>query len=213
MRAALLTRCWQNIFKSKKFLKSEKEEEEVSSSDDEEEAREIKNPVRRVSVSAESLSPEDQAETAKVVIPKSDDQKRRIEVAIRNNFLFKNLDSTQQQEVIDAMFEKPVAAGEDIIKQGAKGDFFYIIDSGAFDVYVSKGGAEPIKVVSYTPGASFGELALMYNAPRYVILSRQSVRSFLRDANRLAMWAHVAGEGNSSSHRQISCQVYVHMCA
>mgnify|MGYP006932271731 FL=1 len=56
----------QNFFKNKKFLKSEKEEDEVSSSDDEEEVRDVKNPSRRISVSAESLSPEDNKNVEKV---------------------------------------------------------------------------------------------------------------------------------------------------
>jgi len=32
---------------------------------------------------------------------------------------------------------------------------------------VAKPGSEPVKVTSYSAGAAFGELALMYNAPRY----------------------------------------------
>ena len=49
---------------------------------------------------------------------------------------------------------------------GDEGDYFYVIDSGKFDIFVAKGGAEPIKVGTVSRGQSFGELALMYNAPR-----------------------------------------------
>ena len=52
--------------------------------------------------------------------------------------------------------------------QGTPGDNFYIVESGTFDVLVSRNGAPAVRVVSYTAGAAFGELALMYNAPRYV---------------------------------------------
>ena len=40
--------------------------------------------------------------------------------------------------------------------------------TGEADVYVSKRGGEPFKVLTYAngSGAAFGELALMYNAPR-----------------------------------------------
>ena len=37
---------------------------------------------------------------------------------------------------------------------------------GTFDVYVSKNDEPSKKVWNYVPGGSFGELALMYNAPR-----------------------------------------------
>merc|ERR1712187_931548 len=37
---------------------------------------------------------------------------------------------------------------------------------GTFDVFVQRGSAPPGKVLDYGPGAMFGELALMYNAPR-----------------------------------------------
>lgn len=34
------------------------------------------------------------------------------------------------------MFERKVAAGETIIKQGDEGDNFYVVDGGLFDIYV-----------------------------------------------------------------------------
>jgi cAMP-dependent protein kinase regulator len=56
-------------------------------------------------------------------------------------------------------------AGEDIIVQGDIGDMFYLLEDGSVDVYVRKAGEEH-KVHTYKPGDAFGELALMYNAPR-----------------------------------------------
>lgn len=50
--------------------------------------------------------------------------------------------------------------------QGAVGDYFYVVESGAFDFLISRNGSPATKVGSCGPGASFGELALMYNAPR-----------------------------------------------
>ena len=59
-------------------------------------------------------------------------------------------------------------SGTDIITQGELGSHFFLLASGEADVYVSKRGGEPMKVLTYTngSGAAFGELALMYNAPR-----------------------------------------------
>ena len=65
-------------------------------------------------------------------------------------------------------------AGDVIIKQGDIGDVFYLLEEGLVDVFVSKNKAPDIKVHTYTPGNSFGELALMYNAPRAATCSAQT---------------------------------------
>jgi len=124
------------------------------------------NRGRRTSVSAESMAPTSDKNYVKVIIPKTEEQRKRIQVSISNNFLFKNLDEEQYTDVVNAMSEKRAANGDYVIKQGGVGDFFYVVETGTLDIYISKNGAPPIKVGDYGPGASFGELALMYNAPR-----------------------------------------------
>jgi cAMP-dependent protein kinase regulator len=124
------------------------------------------NRGRRTSVSAESMVPTVDKDYEKVVIPKSEEQKKRIEASIRQNFLFRSLDDEQYVDVVNAMAEKKVVAGEVVIQQGGIGDYFYVVEEGAFDVFVAKGGNPPVKVTEYGNGGSFGELALMYNAPR-----------------------------------------------
>tara|TARA_B100000780_G_C21100125_1_gene443929 strand:+ start:975 stop:1721 length:747 start_codon:yes stop_codon:yes gene_type:complete len=68
----------------------------------------------------------------------------------------------------DAMKSCESKNGDEIIKQGDAGDLFYILDSGIADVWVAKGDAAAAKVFTYEEGsnAAFGELALLYNAPR-----------------------------------------------
>ncbi|CAO3677520.1 unnamed protein product [Umbelopsis ramanniana] len=124
------------------------------------------NRGRRTSVSAESIAPSQNQDYVKTVIPKSNEQKSRIQTSIGNNFLFKNLDEDQYNDVVNAMAEKQVSLGTNVIEQGGVGDYFYVVESGTFDCFISKDGEPPIKVVSYEAGGSFGELALMYNAPR-----------------------------------------------
>ncbi|SAM04425.1 hypothetical protein [Absidia glauca] len=116
---------------------------------------------RRTSVSAESLQPTASQDFVKTVVPKSDEQRERIRVAIGNNFLFKNLDEEQYLDVVNAMVEKRVAQTVKIIEQGGVGDYFYIVESGTLDCLINDS-----KVTEYAAGGSFGELALMYNAPR-----------------------------------------------
>ncbi|KAI9271630.1 cAMP dependent protein kinase regulatory subunit [Phascolomyces articulosus] len=133
------------------------------------------NRDRRTSVSAESMAPTHGNDFVKQVIPKTEDQCQRIRASVGNNFLFKHLDEEQYQDVVNAMAEKHVSMGHTIIEQGGVGDFFYVVESGTFDCYISKStapgsdpnsGVPPTKVTSYEAGGSFGELALMYNAPR-----------------------------------------------
>lgn len=120
------------------------------------------NRGRRTSVSAESLQPSKSThDIIKIVIPKSPEQTQNIRTAIESNFLFKHLDEEQRIDVVNAMVVKDIKTGHKVIEQGAVGDYFYIVESGQFDCFI-----DHKKVTSYGPGGSFGELALMYNAPR-----------------------------------------------
>jgi len=81
--------------------------------------------------------------------------------------LFGHLDSHSLHQVIGAMFLRQAEEGESIIVQGDDGDFFYIVDSGAFDILLQRQvDAPPEHVFTATAQNSFGELALMYNVPR-----------------------------------------------
>lgn len=131
---------------------------------------------RRTSVSAESLSPAGANDDnwKPPFHDKSNEQKSRLKHAVTSNFLFSHLDEDQSALVLGALQEKPIPAKDiKVISQGDTGDFFYIIETGSFDIFVNKSGrleAGPDglgeKVASVGPGNSFGELALMYNAPR-----------------------------------------------
>ncbi|KAG0233412.1 hypothetical protein BGW42_007497 [Actinomortierella wolfii] len=128
---------------------------------------------RRTSVSAESMMPS-HSNYVKTVISKTPEQRKRIEASIVSNFLFKTLDEDQHEDVVNAMAEKRFRQGENVIEQGAVGDYFYVVETGTLDVFVSKGGQPAEKVFEYGPGGSFGELALMYNGPRAATVTATS---------------------------------------
>ena len=123
---------------------------------------------RRGSVSAESSSEVDK-DFVPPVISKTDEESKHIETILKDVFLFAGLHSDEIHTLIGAMSQVNVASGESIIKQGDQGDYFYVVDRGEFDVFVDgmvdENGA-PKSVFHYKTGGSFGELALMYNAPR-----------------------------------------------
>jgi len=58
--------------------------------------------------------------------------------AVKEILLFRSLDTQQLSEVLDAMFERRVKAGDYIIKQGDDGDNFYVVDryKHFFDFYL-----------------------------------------------------------------------------
>lgn len=130
---------------------------------------------RRTSVSAESMQPD--AESGNWKPPKhskTPDQYQRLKSAVSGNFLFSSLDEESFNLVLDALVEKSIPAPNiKVITQGDEGDFFYVIESGDFDIYINPSGSVEAgpegmgnKVATIGPGGSFGELALMYNAPR-----------------------------------------------
>jgi len=124
---------------------------------------------RRQSVSAEGYDPDkddDEGENeTKIVHPKSDEQRTRLNAACNKVLLFNRLEAEQFNTVLDAMFEYPAAPDQKVITEGDDGDNFYVIENGVYDVYKNIDGQE-VKVASYDNQGSFGELALMYNAPR-----------------------------------------------
>lgn len=122
---------------------------------------------RRKSVSAEGYDPEedDDDEDDRIVHAKSDEQRQRLINVVEKMLLFKSLDSDQMSQILDAMFEKVVEPGENIITEGDDGDYFYIIEKGQYDC-LKLIDNEQKRVFQYDNKGSFGELALMYNAPR-----------------------------------------------
>lgn len=125
--------------------------------------------ARRVSVSAESVDPAKmKAQMSQVAnIPKSEDISNRLFQVVSKSPLLRALDEKQKQTIVNA-FNGPLIKepGDDIIVQGELGDVFYLLEEGNVDVYISKKGQPEAKVHTYTPGNAFGELAIMYNAPR-----------------------------------------------
>jgi len=63
--------------------------------------------------------------------------------------------------------KKKYKVGESVITQGEHGDVLYLIESGNLDCFkkFTKDGEDKY-LKTYNPGEAFGELALLYNAPR-----------------------------------------------
>lgn len=150
---------------------------------------------RRTSVSAESLNPTSTGTDSWTppFHPKTEEQLARLKTAVSGNFLFSHLDDEQFKTVLNALVEKPIPAKDiKVITQGDAGDYFYIVEEGHFDVYIHPSGSvQPgpdglgNKVNSIGPGGSFGELALMYNAPRAATVVSTDPKSTLWALDRV----------------------------
>ena len=79
--------------------------------------------------------------------------------------MFSGLDEKEMEIVIDAMQEKDTLKGECVIKEGDQGEYLYVVDTGTLScTKVIKGNNTFLK--QFQPGEAFGELALLYSAPR-----------------------------------------------
>lgn len=101
------------------------------------------------------------------VIPKSEEAKKAICEKIEKSFMFSGLDDAEKQIVVDAMEEKKAFKNEAVIKEGDDGDVLFVVASGTLScTKVFKGNTDPTFLKKYEAGEAFGELALLYNAPR-----------------------------------------------
>ena len=162
----------QSQSKIKSQNQSQSQSQTESENEDDEDPQ-LKKPIKikkiqRKGVSAEAYGQFNKKEDFVArIIPKSEKQIQRIKSSVIHSFLFNNLEPKDLEIVIGAMEEKRFKSGEDVIVQGEQGDCLYFVESGHLECYkqFSK-GEKPILVKKYQPGDSFGELALLYNAPR-----------------------------------------------
>lgn len=84
------------------------------------------------------------------------------------NWMFEALNPKDEKSILDAIVPVTKKQGDVIIKQGDEGDSFYILEKGALTCtkYLKPTDKQETFLKEYAPGESFGELALLYNAPR-----------------------------------------------
>mmetsp|Transcript_130652 Transcript_130652/g.194646 ORF Transcript_130652/g.194646 Transcript_130652/m.194646 type:complete len:386 (+) Transcript_130652:143-1300(+) len=128
---------------------------------------------------------------------KSNDDADRLKTYISKTALLANLEDSAVKTIIGAFQMKSFPAGTDVIKEGDDGDFFYILDKGAAEVFKKIDGAEK-KVFAYDAGGSFGELALLHGEPRLATvravsacevwaLDRDTFRKIMMSAGKASM--------------------------
>jgi len=160
---------------------NEEEVEEETPTDDPKKDLAPRPMRRRGGVSAEPI--DQNAPFQSRIIPKSSEQRERLEGALKAHVMFISLDSEQKKDVYDAMEEVSYESGNVIIRQGDPGDNFYVVEEGECCIYVK--GQDPADqtedpknygnlVGTIGRNRCFGELALMYGSPRAATITAKT---------------------------------------
>jgi len=111
--------------------------------------------------------------------------------ALRNNTLLREIfahSDAELRRVVAYMERREVGEkGSVLIQQGDRGDFFYAVESGTFDFEI-----DGEKVLDCGEGGSFGELALLYGAPRAATVRSTSANAVVWAVSRSAFRSTVA---------------------
>jgi CRP-like cAMP-binding protein len=84
---------------------------------------------------------------------------------VRSMAIFSELDGAQVNALFQRFVELKVASGVEVIRQGEAGDRFYVVREGTLTVSVKEDGARR-EIATLGRGDSFGEMALLHDAPR-----------------------------------------------
>ena len=115
-------------------------------------------------------------------IPKSERVMATLKKSLIGNPMFSDLDDLQIHEVCECMEGVFYKGGDAVFRIGHPGDFFYVVETGECEAYLTD--AEDEAVAKYTGGEGFGELALLYNRPRAAtIVATTDARLWRVDGN------------------------------
>jgi len=139
-------------------------------------------------------------------------ERQLLEDAIKSNQKLQNLvkmDDKAMMLLVNAAVKKVVSKGTKVITAGdLDAEFFYVVQDGSFEVKLPGGEEKSAEMASSSgviveQGGSFGELALLYLAPRAATITaredsvvwtiaRSAFKSILRDASLEAVYKYVA---------------------
>ena len=116
---------------------------------------------------------------------------RLIKIALSNHFIFSSLTVPQIDLIISHMKLQLISSGDTLFEQSSKGYDFYIVVQGQLEILVNGSRVNIAK-----EGDSFGELALIHDAPRSAsakaitdaslwVLDRRSFRTVLEELNAI----------------------------
>jgi len=88
------------------------------------------------------------------------------EIQLQEVPLFSEMDDQEVAEIRAIMDELKFKAGQNIVREGEKGDLFYVITEGEVQVIINDADGKEIIIHEVGPGGFFGELSMLTNEPR-----------------------------------------------
>eukprot|EP00124_Ichthyophonus_hoferi_P000728 Ihof_evm12s29 gene=Ihof_evmTU12s29 len=111
-------------------------------------------------------------------------QKQMIMNILFSHTAFSELTNEQRVRLVDFFLPVEVSRGSLLFRQGDFGHYFYVIEEGECEVYAQLLDPPTYRVATLHKGASFGELALMYNGDRRAtVLATQDTKLWVLDRN------------------------------
>ena len=171
----------------------------------------------RMSVSAEVFGKFNKKEDyVPPVHAKTAEQVAAIKQRMEGNFMFDTLNPVDTKAIIDAIMATSRKAGDVIIQQGDDGDNFYVVEEGLLTCTkkMKADDAEETFLKEYKPGESFGELALLYNAPRAatIVVKSDEVQLWSLDRNTFNHIIKSAVQKKREKYDQFLDQVEILKC-
>lgn len=93
--------------------------------------------------------------------------------------MFNALDAGELDIVLDAVEEVKYQADQAVITEGDQGDCMFVLNTGALACTKVIGGTKK-HLKDYVPGEGFGELALLYNAPRAATITATAASTVMK---------------------------------
>ena len=95
-------------------------------------------------------------------------------VQLKNYEFFSGLSEGALEALSTRVKRKAMPAGTEIIKEGSRGDAFYILCEGDVEITKRTDFGQSAKVASAGAGDSFGEMALLTNLPRHCTVTAKT---------------------------------------
>lgn len=132
------------------------------------EAKRVTLKSQRKSISAEAYGHYNPKGSFQPKVVEKDAQTQAlIRQLLAQSFLFRHLDASEVAIIVSAMEIRHFKAGDAVIRQNEDGNELYVVGSGQLRcTKLFPDSAEETFLKNYEPGEYFGELALLYNAPR-----------------------------------------------
>ncbi len=125
------------------------------------------------------------------------------QLPVRDSALMRALSAEQRQALLSRLRRVDLKQGEVLFREGDAGDRLYVLESGSISVLAARHQAESSaqRLVSFSPGGMFGEIALLDGAGRSATaradtnatvwsLDRQALDALYRDDPQLCAQVH-----------------------